>query len=349
MGRKIKFIRVFEHLKRIIEEPSFYPHLQRKCVVSRILENISWVIKYHEINDWYNFWGIDLKNIKGNDFLSEKILERTIIKINGEKGPNKKRYNYVMVLDDKFLFYAIMKGLHLPTPEVVAFHTGSELKYLDGCSEETVFSCNEVYFGKAICGSQGKQVERIENREELNEFVKKRCNNKFILQKAVRQHKELNAINSFAVNTIRMVTIYDGKKIEVLSAALRCGSKTSGCIDNFSSGGGAVMIDKNGRLEKYGLHFKGAPTCTEIHPDTGFRFEGYQIPYYNEAVALAKKAHTFIYASCAIGWDIAITEQGPVIIEGNYHWGLSIMQSKDYQIKDKWQELCDSYGVKMTL
>jgi len=146
-----------------------------------------------------------------------------------------------------------------------------------------------------------------------------------------------------------MVTVYYGKTIKVIAASLRCGSKATGFVDNFSSGGGAVLIDGSGRLEKYGLHFKGTPKCTEHHPDTGFKFANYPIPYYNEAVELAIKAHSFLYGVCAIGWDIAITETGPVIIEGNYHWGLSIMQSKDYQIKDKWRELCDFYGVEMKI
>lgn len=347
MGTPIKCIRVFKHLQRIINEPSFYPHLQRKSLLNRIAENIVWGIKYHEINDWYNYWGIDLKGVSGDKFLSENILEHTLMYINGEKGKNKKRYNYVMLLDDKFLFYAVMKGLYLPTPEVVAFYTGSELKYLNDFSQAQLFRGGETYFAKVIYGSQGKQVEKVNNREELEKFKEKWRGNKFIVQKTVCQHKEMSAINPLAINTIRMVTVYDGKNIKVLSAALRCGSKASGFVDNFSNGGGAVLIDRNGRLEKYGLHFKGVPTCTECHPDTGFRFAGYQVAYYDEAVALAKKAHAFLYASCAIGWDIAITDGGPTIIEGNYHWGLSIMQSKDYQIKNKWQELCDAYGVKM--
>jgi hypothetical protein len=349
VGRPIKCIRVFSHLKRIINEPSFYPHLRRKSLMSRILDNVSWCIKYHEINDWYNLWGIDLKGISGENFLSENVLEHTLMDINGEKGKNKTRYNYVKLLDDKFLFYAIMKGLKLPTAEVIAFYTGTELIYLDGFSQEALFNGGETYFAKAICGSQGKEVQKITSREDLENFMKKWHSNKFILQKAIQQHKELNAINPLAINTIRMVTVADGTAIKVLSAALRCGSKASGCIDNFSSGGGVVLIDKNGRLEKYGLHFKGEPTCQECHPDTGFKFAAYKVPYYNEAVDLAIKAHAFLYASCAIGWDIAITEEGPVIIEGNYHWGLSIMQSKDYQIKDKWQELCNSYSVEMKI
>ena len=94
---------------------------------------------YHEINDWYNFWGIDLKGVNGDKFLSENLMEQTIMHINGEKGQNKKRYNYVMLLDDKFLFYTIMKGLRLPTPEVVALYTGSELKYINDFSQSQLF------------------------------------------------------------------------------------------------------------------------------------------------------------------------------------------------------------------
>lgn len=347
MGESIKVVRVFKHLQEVINEPSFYLHLQRKSLLKRIAENILWCLKYHEVNEWYNFWGIDIKGVSSDNFLSENVLEHTLMYLNGERGKNIKRYNYVMILNDKFLFHNLMKSLKLPTPEVVAFYTGTELEYLQNYSENDLFPCGEIYFGKVICGSQGKEVQKITSREELEKFTQKWHDNKFILQKAVQQHKELNAINSLAINTVRIVTVSYGKTIKVLSASLRCGSKTSGFVDNFSSGGGAILIDENGCLAKYGLHFNGTPKCTEHHPDTGFRFAGYKVPYYDEVVDLTKKAHTLLYGFCAIGWDIAITETGPIIIEGNFHWALSIMQSKDYQVKNKWQELCDFYGVKM--
>ena len=71
-----------------------------------------------------------------------------------------------------------------------------------------------------------------------------------------------------------------------------------------------MLIDEDGHLEKYGLRFKGVFTCTKCHPDKDFIFAGYQVAYYDEAVVLATKNLAFLYASCSIGWYIAITDTG---------------------------------------
>ena len=64
----------------------------------------------------------------------------------------------------------------------------------------------------------------------------------------------------------------------------------------------------------------------EKHPDTGITFIGYQIPMLPEAIALAKKAAMVIPQMRHVGWDIAITPDGPVIVEGNEHPGTDLCQ-----------------------
>lgn len=54
----------------------------------------------------------------------------------------------------------------------------------------------------------------------------------------------------------------------------------------------------------------------EAHPDTGFRFENFKIPYFKEACELVKNATKHI-PNGYIGWDVAITPLGPTIVEGN--------------------------------
>jgi hypothetical protein len=67
------------------------------------------------------------------------------------------------------------------------------------------------------------------------------------------------------------------------------------------------------------------------HPDSGVVFEGYKIPYYEEAVALAKRCMDSFYGLKSVGWDVAITTDGPVIIEGNDDWGLAAHQMVENQ------------------
>ena len=62
------------------------------------------------------------------------------------------------------------------------------------------------------------------------------------------------------------------------------------------------------------------------HPDSGVIFDGYTVPLYHEALQLCLKAHSYFYGIHSIGWDIAISENGPVIIEGNDNWGIAMFQ-----------------------
>jgi hypothetical protein len=54
-----------------------------------------------------------------------------------------------------------------------------------------------------------------------------------------------------------------------------------------------------------------------VHPVTGERIEGFQLPHWDQAVALALEAHKTLPTIALVGWDIALTPDGPVIIEGN--------------------------------
>ena len=62
------------------------------------------------------------------------------------------------------------------------------------------------------------------------------------------------------------------------------------------------------------------------HPDTHIRFVGYQLPMIPEAIALAKRAAREIPQMRHVGWDVAITPDGPAIIEGNEYPGTDLCQ-----------------------
>lgn len=63
------------------------------------------------------------------------------------------------------------------------------------------------------------------------------------------------------------------------------------------------------------------------HPDNGLVFECFEIPYFKEAVKMAKDLHSKLYRIHSMGWDIAITSNGPVFIEGNSLWEISLIQA----------------------
>src|SRR5690606_37009534 len=94
------------------------------------------------------------------------------------------------------------------------------------------------------------------------------------------------------------------------------------------SGGLFIPIDlQTGGLTKSGTQSMkfGGQKLSE-HPNTGFVFAGFQVPYLDEAKKLCLRLCE-ILPNRLIGWDIAITPEGPVVIEGNPEPGINIGES----------------------
>lgn len=74
-------------------------------------------------------------------------------------------------------------------------------------------------------------------------------------------------------------------------------------------------------MGKWGLDKSGYGTKCKPHPKTKISFEKYKLPYWQEIIQHAKNAHRLFYGLHSIGWDVAITTDEIMLIEGNDNWG----------------------------
>jgi hypothetical protein len=54
------------------------------------------------------------------------------------------------------------------------------------------------------------------------------------------------------------------------------------------------------------------------HPLTGLIFQDFKIPFFDQAVQMVTRAAGLLPCAKVIGWDVGITPDGPVLIEGNF-------------------------------
>jgi hypothetical protein len=142
-----------------------------------------------------------------------------------------------------------------------------------------------------------------------------------LIQEYAEQHEILQRIQPHSLNTLRVITfINDRDKVEVLASLLKF-ALGSNAIDNLSQGGFAARVDEGGIIQKAILEESGSHEPVEKHPTTNQQIEGVRLPYFDEAVALAVRGQLHIPQLRTLGWDIAITPKGPVIIETNVFWG----------------------------
>ena len=141
----------------------------------------------------------------------------------------------------------------------------------------------------------------------------------FIVQETIVQHDVIDRIYPHSLNTIRVLAYTDHpkKSIEVLGAYIRfgCGGMI---VDNGSSGGIRVPVNvSNWTLQKTGItSFKYGGRHYDVHPDTGFKFEGLVIPF-NDKIENIICRTALLFDNRYVGWDVAITNTRPIIIEGN--------------------------------
>lgn len=149
-----------------------------------------------------------------------------------------------------------------------------------------------------------------------------------ILQPRLRNHPVLRALYppDAPLSTLRVTTTLNPltRQPEVTRCALRMG-RAGSLVDNTARGGIWSNINlQDGTLtagvkrHTFGKYRDGKALRHEVHPDTGKRFVGLRVPWFEEGKALALEAHQMLAPDAlTLGWDIALWEERPVLLEVN--------------------------------
>ena len=184
----------------------------------------------------------------------------------------------------------------------------------------------KIIFCKPINGTHGDNMEKIVIKDfkgDLYNYLIKK--NLKLIEEVVIQCKKMNDLYPHSINTVRIITVnrYDGK-VKVVAAYQRIGNNGR-IVDNYNGGGMVVPINEQTGIIEYPAVDK-LKNIYYKHPITNTDIVGFKIPMYKEVVNLAKKAAKVVKEIRYVGWDIAITDKGPVIIEGNEYPGHDIYQ-----------------------
>ncbi len=199
---------------------------------------------------------------------------------------------------------------------------------LDTASPEDLRAFGEklgAFIVKPKDGTHGDGVEKIdaagtEDWQALWSRLRERGQN--LCEEVICQHPDLDRIWPGSVNTIRVVTILKEEKAHVVAAYLRVGNG-SRPVDNFNGGGMVVPVDRETGVITCVARDK-AGTLYPRHPATGTVFQGTRIPLWPQVLELVGKAALVVPEVRYVGWDVAVTPEGPLLIEGNQYPGHDI-------------------------
>ncbi|WP_374653848.1 sugar-transfer associated ATP-grasp domain-containing protein [Dongia sp.] len=167
---------------------------------------------------------------------------------------------------------------------------------------------------------RSRDGERLEHDALLARLIRLSEREPFVVQRCLKNHPDIAPLSPGALATVRLVTLIDETgDFEPVRAVFRMGKNADSIVDNFHSGGIAAPVDlatgKLGRATDFGL----APSIGWIdrHPATGAAITGHILPQWPEILALGRKAHAQFADRVIVGWDIALTDRGLVLVEGN--------------------------------
>lgn len=287
--------------------------------------------------------------------------------------------HHTQCVADKSLFAQLAKGLDFPHPDTFLFFehnpnctvshgltrdnevlsTKSQwLQYLEK-------NLPERFIIKSSFGLGGQNIEAFQRSKNgtyrgstyqhtiehiYRKVVEEKTFGKCIFQRYLDCHPDIVELTgSTAIQTVRLVTVKnDIGEISLYCGFLKVVGQPGTMIDNFKGGRGGNMManldletgaiceatgyDRSSYTHVYSSH----------HPVTNRKLIGFEVPYWKEIVECSSALHTKMFGIRVIGWDIAITPTGPVILEGNCENG-------DMSPKRPWMTTADLEHLKSLL
>lgn len=249
------------------------------------------------------------------------------------------------ILENKESAWKTLQGQGIPMPRrwgtLIAEKGRLLVRQAGGksCPLQELMNQVPTLFAKPADGMKGQGCQKLKKDGECGVLVNgerfsweqlaARLDRPLLLEDDVVQHPGNEELHPGSLNTLRLVTM----RMPGGSCRVVCGMQRMGVgamhLDNLSSGGLAVGVRPSGHLKEWAY---SADPCHEpylAHPDSGIVFAGRAIPFYREAEEMVCRAHALFSRIHSVGWDVALTPTGPLLIESNCSWGMLNIQIID--------------------
>lgn len=252
----------------------------------------------------------------------------------------KDRRRSASVLSNKAAFAEKCALNGIAAIPLLAIARGGKLDWVGNSSELAV-----DWFVKPIDGKGGRGIERwdyagddrfrssngdLVHRDQLLRRIAAGSHKKpRLLQPRMVNHPDLQDLSNGALATIRALTcLNEAGDPELLGAVLRMAVGGNHVVDNFHAGGIAAAIDPQtgvlGPASNLGADARLG--WLDAHPDSGAAIRGRPVPQWDQLAPFVERAHRVFSERVLIGWDVAMTPEGPVLVEANGSPDLDIMQ-----------------------
>jgi hypothetical protein len=277
--------------------------------------------------------------------LAATVAKRTLVELQARVNPGR----FVCLTEDKAIFYAYCGALGLPVPRLFGVvtrpasfsATGQPLcdpadwrSFVASLPDQFVVKPSQGVYGRGVeifrrdeGGFTGSLSGRHAAETMNNAFFTDARYSRFVVQERLRTHQRLQELSGTPyLQTVRMVTHVDDQGVCRVSCAFLRIITGEAVVDNFDGGRYGNLLSlvelSSGTLE---IAVGAAPDGIGIvripqHPRTGILFQDFRLPDWEAACALVTRAAILFLPMRTLGWDIALTSDGPRIVEANEQW-----------------------------
>lgn len=299
----------------------------RKPLRQIIREMIRYKYAYNLRPKDYFFLALYMDYVDGDitQYIPNALVYHFNIMMNGELRPP--------LVEDKSQTSARLLAHQVPSvQEFLSFDPACGFVGTDGAVQGLEQACKAIAdaggraFAKPLAANMGRGARIVSaDPDELRTIAE--ADQHMIFQPVVEQHPTLASLNPSSVNTIRINTLRTDDEVESHVATLRVG-REGRIVDNAAAGGMCVKIDMaTGQLGPFARTKPEISTRKfERHPDTGVAFASIVVPHWQQVLDLVLRGARAMAPLRSLGWDVAVTPKGPVIIETNAAWAPEVFQ-----------------------
>jgi hypothetical protein len=257
--------------------------------------------------------------------------------------PHHTSYNFSLIINNKIFTEQFFQGLNIPQPKTLCRIINGNLysPQMERCTfhqaqQEITENSYEKLFVKPAWGGGSKGIYIFHKNAsgiytthqnlvlDENFLAKIGKTNNYIIQAGIIQDHEISKIYPGSVNTCRIVTENYNGVSRVVCGVLRIG-RGQNEVDNASAGGIFLKIDiTTGNVGDQAMSYDYEKFSE--HPNTHFVFHNFKIPQWDEIRKFAMVSSDKLPFFTHLGWDIALTDLGPVAIETNLSPGIEVLQ-----------------------
>ncbi|MFK7930784.1 MAG: sugar-transfer associated ATP-grasp domain-containing protein, partial [Myxococcota bacterium] len=291
---------------------------------------------------WHRLPSLDLDAEELGCFAGRKRAGSTNFLCNSQR--------WVAVCADKIIYLATLRGMGFPVPDLAAIahptrphRTITTLRNAEELAEYLRTKAPYPVFTKPLGGEQSIGAASLAgyhaDTDELEDLYGKRfaldafvaelkpfLADGYLIQPRLNPHPDVAAHCGPALSTFRTVVMQDENGAEILDVAFKM-TVHGQVADNFWRGNllGGVRLE-DGKVERVvnAPGTKGKRVAK--HPDTGMELVGWHLPDWDLFKETVIDATLALPGLGLIGWDVALTDKGPVLVEANVGGNWAMVQ-----------------------